>query len=212
MVIHLTVIAAITWYVALWNPPFGPASTPAPAGPVFVDPSPRIDEPAPDFTLTHYQEDGEWTLSSARGEKPVVLIFGSYTCPSFRDQIPALNRVYLRYKDRAEFYFIYIREAHPAESGPILENEELGPPIRQHQSLEERSQIASLCALHLDVKMPVLVDDLQNTTERKYHAWPERLYVVGADGKIAYRGLGAGDFNIAAMTATLEKTLSGPGA
>ena len=35
--------------------------------------------PAPDFTLPRHDRDGRVTLSSFRGTRPVVLVFGSYT-------------------------------------------------------------------------------------------------------------------------------------
>lgn len=34
---------------------------------------------APDFTLPLYDRSGQVTLSSFRGQRPVVLVFGSYT-------------------------------------------------------------------------------------------------------------------------------------
>lgn len=36
--------------------------------------------------------------------------------------------------------------------------------------------------------MPCVVDDMNDSAERAYAAWPERLYVVGTDGRIAYAG------------------------
>lgn len=36
-------------------------------------------EPAPDFTLADLENTSHVTLSSHRGERPVVLVFGSYT-------------------------------------------------------------------------------------------------------------------------------------
>src|SRR2546427_5815162 len=36
-------------------------------------------EPAPDFTLPRQDHTGRITLSSHRGQRPVVLVFGSYT-------------------------------------------------------------------------------------------------------------------------------------
>lgn len=38
-----------------------------------------VGEPAPDFTLPTVDHSAEVTLSSHRGERPVVLVFGSYT-------------------------------------------------------------------------------------------------------------------------------------
>ena len=39
----------------------------------------RVGDPAPDFTLPLLDHSGSLNLSSFRGQKPVVLIFGSYT-------------------------------------------------------------------------------------------------------------------------------------
>ena len=39
----------------------------------------QIGDPSPDFTLPLLDHSGSVTLSSFRGRKPVVLIFGSYT-------------------------------------------------------------------------------------------------------------------------------------
>ena len=39
----------------------------------------------------------------------------------------------------------------------------------------------------LAVKIPPLIDDLANTTEIAYTAWPDRLYLVGQDGRVAYK-------------------------
>jgi hypothetical protein len=36
-------------------------------------------EPAPDFTLSTFDHRSRVTLSSHRGQRPVVLVFGSYT-------------------------------------------------------------------------------------------------------------------------------------
>jgi hypothetical protein len=39
----------------------------------------RVGDPAPDFCLETLDRKGQMRLSSFRGEKPVVLVFGSYT-------------------------------------------------------------------------------------------------------------------------------------
>jgi hypothetical protein len=39
----------------------------------------RVGETAPDFTLPKQDRSGAVTLSSHRGSRPVVLVFGSYT-------------------------------------------------------------------------------------------------------------------------------------
>jgi hypothetical protein len=39
----------------------------------------QMGDPAPDFTLSTHERTSRVTLSSHRGERPVVLVFGSYT-------------------------------------------------------------------------------------------------------------------------------------
>jgi hypothetical protein len=39
----------------------------------------KVGDPAPDFTLPDPQGTRQVTLSTFRGKKPVVLVFGSYT-------------------------------------------------------------------------------------------------------------------------------------
>jgi Iodothyronine deiodinase len=58
----------------------------------------------------------------------------------------------------------------------------------QPTTLEERVAVADSCALRLDLSIPTLIDDMENSTDRKYYALPDRLYLVGRDGRIAYRG------------------------
>jgi len=43
------------------------------------DGSLAVGDQAPDFTLSTHDHSGEATLSSHRGVRPVVLVFGSYT-------------------------------------------------------------------------------------------------------------------------------------
>ena len=45
--------------------------------------------------------------------------------------------------------------------------------------------------------MPLVVDAMDNAGEEAFAAWPERLYVIGADGKVAYKG-GMGPFGFTA--------------
>jgi hypothetical protein len=58
----------------------------------------------------------------------------------------------------------------------------------QPTSLDERVSVAQSCALRLDLSIPTLIDDMENSTDRKYYALPDRLYLVGQNGRIAYRG------------------------
>lgn len=88
---------------------------------------------------------------------------------------------------------VYIREAHALDSrspmggsgNPILED-----PV----NLAERKAVASVCLTKLDLQgIPALVDKIDDEVNRAYSAWPDRLYLVGTDGRVAYKG-GRGPF------------------
>ncbi|MBI1853240.1 MAG: hypothetical protein HYR85_23120 [Planctomycetes bacterium] len=97
--------------------------------------------------------------------------------------------MYRENRDRAEFFLVYIREAHPTDGWTLDGNVKLADP----KTSAERHDAAGTCTKSLDLSMPVVVDDMEDTVNRAYAAWPERLYVIGKDGKIAYAG-GMGPF------------------
>lgn len=57
----------------------------------------------------------------------------------------------------------------------------------QPKALDARAEIAQVCSLKLDLSIPTLIDDMENSTDLKYYALPDRLYLIGRDGRIAYR-------------------------
>jgi cytochrome oxidase Cu insertion factor (SCO1/SenC/PrrC family) len=56
----------------------GEINTPPAKGERYKD-TLRVGDPAPDFTLADPNGQSQISLSSFKGKKPVVLIFGSYT-------------------------------------------------------------------------------------------------------------------------------------
>jgi type I thyroxine 5'-deiodinase len=59
--------------------------------------------------------------------------------------------------------------------------------VASAHSFEERDTAANVCVVKLGIKIPALVDDISDTTEIAYTGWPDRLYVVGSDGRITYK-------------------------
>lgn len=39
----------------------------------------------------------------------------------------------------------------------------------------------------LEINLPTLIDGLDDAVGRAYAAWPDRLYLIGKDGRIAYK-------------------------
>jgi thiol-disulfide isomerase/thioredoxin len=167
-----------------------------------------VGDPAPDFTLPDFTGKKQVTLSDSRGMKPVVLVFGSCTCPPFRRQIGEVERIYQVYNDKADFLLVYIREAHPGSQIPGI-NE--GQPIDQTETLAERMKLAADFAKELELTMPVVVDKEDNKVNASYAAWPNRLAIVGIDGKIAYMEKSGAGFTWGEVERWLQKFAAGSG-
>ena len=55
------------------------------------------------------------------------------------------------------------------------------------RSEEERALVAGACVSKLGIKPPAVLDQFGNATEQAYTAWPDRLYLIDAEGRVAYK-------------------------
>jgi len=97
-----------------------------------------------------------------------------------------VERLYRAYRDRAEFLLVYIREAHPSDGRQAPANVRAGVVYATPTNEAARAAIASDCVRELGLSIPCVVDDLSNTVQRAYAAWPARVCAVAADGTLAY--------------------------
>jgi len=58
----------------------------------------------------------------------------------------------------------------------------------QPENLEARVEIGQACMLKMALEMPALVDEMDDAVAIAYAAIPERLYLIGRDGEVAYKG------------------------
>lgn len=74
----------------------------------------------------------------------------------------------------------------------------------------ERNKVAAQCRAKLAMTLPTVVDTMVDSVNQLYRAWPERIYVIGRDGRIAYKG-GMGPFGFEPDEAeqALKKMLGG---
>ena len=84
-----------------------------------------------------------------------------------------------------------MREAHPTDGWQVDANVESNILFRQHQTNEEREEVATTCTLDLNIVTPTLIEDIDNQVDEAYGAAPTRVYVIGKDGLVTYHG-GAG--------------------
>jgi hypothetical protein len=93
-----------------------------------------------------------------------------------------------RYAGQVGFFVVYIKEAHP-EDGWVLEtNRREQIALADPSSEDERVEVAQACAVRLQIRMPVLIDAMDNEVARRYGGWPDRLYLIGTDGRVAFQG------------------------
>ncbi len=100
----------------------------------------------------------------------------------------SLHRLWERYEDRVAFVVVYIREAHPEDGWVVTSNRDAHIEVADPTTNEEREAVAATCALRLEIRMPVVVDDVDDRIASAYGALPDRLYLIGTDGRVAFQG------------------------
>lgn len=83
---------------------------------------------------------------------------------------------------------VYIREAHPEEGWVVTPNRDEGILVNDPTSTDERVEVAAACAINLQIRIPVVVDEVDDEIALAYGALPDRLYLVGQDGSVAFQG------------------------
>jgi Iodothyronine deiodinase len=117
----------------------------------------------------------------------------------------ALEELWRRHRDEVAFFVVYIKEAHPEDGWVLDRNRRADVRVADPASTEERVALAETCALRLRIDMPVVIDSMDNAVASAYGAWPDRLYLIGRDGRVAFRG-GPGPFGFVA--ADLEAAIA----
>jgi hypothetical protein len=82
---------------------------------------------------------------------------------------------------------VYITEAHPSDIWQMQSNIKDQVVFASPKNEEERAYIAGACVRKLGIKFPSVLDEFGNGTEKAYTGWPDRLYLIDANGRIAYK-------------------------
>jgi hypothetical protein len=100
---------------------------------------------------------------------------------------------------------MYVREAHPTDGRAIARNRF---SIADPRSLQERQKAARDFAAQLKITLPILIDNIDDKVSKDYSAMPDRIYVVDAQGKIAYKGKpGPAGFKVGEIPPVLDTLL-----
>ena len=119
-----------------------------------------------------------------------------------------LEELYERHRDEVAFFIVYIREAHPEDGWVLADNRGDEVALADPTTLEERAAAADACVVRLDTQIPVLLDDVDDKVALAYGGWPDRLYLIGRDGRIAFQGgRGPDGFEPAELARAIEAEL-----
>jgi len=137
------------------------------------DPGPGDLIPSFDLPTT---EGGRFDSASiSAGGRPVVLVFGSLTCPITESASAGLVDLHHRFGDKVDFVVVNVREAHP------------GSDLRQPRLADEKLHNARALRAHHGFSFPVAVDDIDGTVHRAFGPRPSSAYVIDASGTILFR-------------------------
>ena len=115
------------------------------------------------------------------GGKPVLLIFGSMTCPMTASAAPSIQKLYEKFGDQVEFVMLYVREAHPGEHFP------------QSETMEQKLVHARAFKELYDIRWKVAADGIDGDLHRTLDPKPNSAFLINSDGVILFRSLWAAD-------------------
>ena len=119
--------------------------------------------------------------------------------------------MYDRYGEDVAFYVVYIREAHPENGWVVTDNRDEDITVDDPTSAEERHDVAESCLVKSAIRIPTLLDSMDDASARAYGAWPDRLYLIARGGRVAFQG-GPGPFGFLPeeLGAAIVQELAGP--
>src|SRR5690606_36006702 len=119
--------------------------------------------------------DGERIRIGGPRSKPMLLAFGSLTCPMTHAALPVLLGLYERYGDQIDFVTLYVRECHPGEKIP------------QPRTFAQKVEYARRLRDDHGIPWTVAVDDLEGTLHRQLDEKPSAAYLVDPRGVVVFR-------------------------
>lgn len=98
-----------------------------------------------------------------------------------------MEKMYRKYRDVADFYLVYISEAHAADDKhPVPYAKKLG--IKEHKTRAQRCTVASRLTKEKKLTIPCLIDGMDNAAAEAYKGWPDRIFLIRTDGRLAVAG------------------------
>lgn len=87
-------------------------------------------------------------------------------------------------------------------------NEKQGVLFATPQNQDERQGTAVACVRKLNIRIPALLDQFDDSVERNYTAWPDRLFLIDREGKVVYKSeAGPFGFSPVGLEAALRRLI-----
>ena len=129
------------------------------------------------------------------GDKPVLFVFGSMTCPMTASSAPSVQKLYEEFGDRVDFVMLYVREAHPGEY------------FGQAEAIEDKIEAARALREFYGIDWTVAADNVDGELHRALDPKPNAAYLANRDGEILFRSLWAADYG--ALRQALDDAANG---
>ena len=144
---------------------------------------PKVGDPAPTFSLTNI--NGRPVQLSYFKGKALVIEFGSYTSPSFRDHAAKMEEFARQNSGRANFLIVYTKEAHPKGGWDVDRNKEDRISLAQAADMKARLDNATEARTALKITIPMAIDSMDNATATAFGAGENSAVIIGKDGSVA---------------------------
>ncbi|MGE3720000.1 MAG: TlpA family protein disulfide reductase [Bauldia sp.] len=147
----------------------------------------------PPFSLP-ILDGGFFRSSDLAAGKPVLVVFGSRTCPVTESATAGLKLLHEKYGVHVRFVMVNVREAHP------------GRTIVQPQTFDQKRRHAESLRSHHQLPFEVAVDDIDGTFHRALGGRPNSAYLLSPAGTILLRAQWANETEAidAAISAVLD--------
>lgn len=147
---------------------------------------------APDSRIFTLDGRPRQLLDFSEGNRPLVINFCSWTCPVFRARVSQFLNIVREFSDVADFLTVYVEEAHPCDGWSFKNN----VTIPTHQTLEQRCAAAQVMLDTVAFDCPVVVDNMDGTTNKAYAGMPIRLYILRGRNVEYAGGIGPTFYNL----------------
>ncbi|MDQ6994546.1 MAG: redoxin domain-containing protein [Mariprofundaceae bacterium] len=140
--------------------------------------------------------DVKVALSSFFGDKPLVLNFGSYSCPHHRKRMGELQTLMKMWKNNGvDFLTVYTAEAHTEDGWKLVDQyisdveytNENDFCFSYAKNIYDRKKMAAWLIDKKHFEMPLVLDSMENSLLNAYNSWPIRLYIIH-EAKVVYCG------------------------